>query len=190
MAVLRDRRRVVLLAWALAVCPAPTPASGQTLTQDEALLLAFPEADSVVRRTAYLDESQLDRAGKLAGEEARPEAAVVSYYVAVKGEAPVGFAYFDAHRVRTMPEVLMIVVGPDRRIRRVEIVRFSEPPEYRPPEGWLALFTGERLDSELAHKRRIPNMTGATLTARAAVLAARRVLALHEVIRPFERWSS
>jgi hypothetical protein len=161
---------------------------GQTLTQEEALELAFSGADSIVRRTAYLDQADLERAGQLAGEEARPDASVLSYYVALRGTQPMGVAYFDAHRVRTLPEILMVVVDPEARIRRIEVVRFSEPPEYRPPEGWLELFEDRSLDADLAHKRAIPNMTGATLTARAATLATRRVLALHAVIEPFLEW--
>ncbi len=161
-------------------------ASAQTLTQEEALHLAFPEADSVRRRTAYLTDAQRVRAADLAGPEAEPTPGVVPYYVAVKGTSPVGAAYFDAHRVRTLREVLMIVVGTDARIRRIEVVRFAEPPEYAPPAGWLSQFRERALDADLSSKRGIAGITGATLTARAVTAAVRRVLALHEVIRPFD----
>lgn len=183
--------RAAALALALtAIVPwAPGPlasrASAQTLTQDEALRLAFPGADSVARRTAYLDDAQLARARSLAGGEAEVASGVVVHYVATRGGTPLGAAYFDAHRVRTLPEVLMIVVGTDARVRRIEVVRFAEPPEYIPPGGWLGQFTGRALDADLSHKRAIANITGATLTARAVTSATRRVLALHEVIAPF-----
>ena len=159
-------------------------ASAQTLTQDEALRLVFAEADTVERRTAYLDDAQLRHAAQLAGPDAPVEAGVVTYYVAVTGGERTAVAYFDAHRVRTLPEVLMVVVGRDARIRRIEVVRFAEPPEYRPPPGWLAQFHGRRLDAGLTLKGDIAPITGATLTARAAAAAARRVLALHQVIAP------
>jgi hypothetical protein len=163
----------------------PPPAAAQALTQEAALRLAFPAADDVQRRTAYLDAAQLARATSAAGGEAEVESGVVVYYLATRGGAPLGVAYFDAHRVRTLPEVLMIVVGTDDRIRRIEVVRFSEPPEYAPPAGWLAQFPDRALDAALSHKRGIANITGATLTARAVTAAARRVLALHGVIAPF-----
>jgi Na+-translocating ferredoxin:NAD+ oxidoreductase subunit G len=79
----------------------------------------------------------------------------------------------------------MFVVDDEARIRRTEVLRFAEPPEYRPPDRWLALFTGRALTPELSLKRAIPNMTGATLTAHAVTQAARRTLALHAVIQPF-----
>ena len=176
--------RPAALALALAAS-LPLTAGAQTLSQDEALRLAFPGADAVERSTAYLTDAQLARARELAGREAEVEAGVVTYYVASRGGAPVGVAYFDAHRVRTLPEVLMIVVGTDHRIRRIEVVRFSEPPEYLPPGGWLGQFTDRALDASLSHKGGIANITGATLTARAVTSASRRVLALHQVIAPF-----
>lgn len=164
------------------VVPAP-PVAAQAVPQDEALSLAFPGAD-LERRTAFLDENLLARASQLAGPDVEVEATVVTYYVARRGGAPVGVAYFDAHRVRTLPEVLMIVVDPGGRIARIETVGFREPPEYRAPDGWLRQFDGRELDEALSTKGEIANITGATLTANAVARAARRVLALHRVLDP------
>ncbi len=157
------------------------------LTQEEALRLAFPEPAAIERRTAYLSRAELERARRLAGEDVEVEQSVVSYYVGRGDAGPLGVAYFDAHRVRTLPEVLMFVLTPDARIERIEVLKFSEPPEYRAPEGWLGQFRGKGLSDELSLKGSIVNMTGASLTSRAVTRAARRVLALHQVIRPFER---
>ncbi|HSG49870.1 MAG TPA: FMN-binding protein, partial [Longimicrobiales bacterium] len=87
---------------------------------------------------------------------------------------------------RTLPEVLMVVVTPGGTVGRIETVSFREPPDYEAPEGWLRLMVGRALEEELSLKREIPNLTGATLTAQAAVGATRRVLALHAVIRPLD----
>ena len=97
------------------------------------------------------------------------------------GEAG-GTAYFDAHRVRTLPETLMVAVDPEGRVRRLEILSFAEPPEYIPREAWYGQFTGQPLSQDLALKRRIRATTGATLTARATTDAVRRVLAIHRVL--------
>lgn len=159
-----------------------------SLTQEEALRLAFPEPATIERRTAYLDEAQLDAARRLAGGDVEIRQSIVTYYVGAAGDTALGVAYFDAHRVRTLPEVLMIVVSADGRIERVEILKFSEPPEYRAPDSWLRQLEGKAVADELALKKGIVNMTGATLTSRAIARAAKRVLALHEVVRPLERW--
>lgn len=172
--------RIVACAGVL-LCSIPVQAHAQgTLTQDEALRLAFPPPLSVERRTAYFDEAQLARASELAG--AAVSQSVITYYVASNRGS---VAYFDNHRVRTHGEVLMIVVDREDRIVRIEVLRFAEPPEYRAPDRWLALFAGRALTPSLSLKRDIPNMTGATLTAQAVTSASRRVLALHAVIQPF-----
>lgn len=151
------------------------------LTQEEALRLAFPGA-TVERRTVFLTQAQQRAAQRLSGDGELP-GALVAYYVGSKDGREVGTAYFDTHLVRTLPETVMVVVDPEGRIAKVEVLSFSEPDEYRPREAWYAQFSGRPLDDELSMKRAIRPVTGATLTARATTEAARRVLALHRVIR-------
>ena len=154
------------------------------LSQEEALVRAFPGAE-LDRRTAFLSDAEVARADELAGSEVEVESTVVTHYVATRGGEPVGVAYFDAHRVRTLPQVLMIAVSPEGRVARVETVSFREPPEYRAPAAWLRRFDGHVLNNSLSLRGRIPALTGATLTAGAATRATRRALALHAVIDPF-----
>lgn len=177
----------LVLAAVLALGPGPAPgtASAQTLlTQEEALRLAFPAPAGIERRTAFLTEVQEDEVARLAGHE--PATSVVTYYVGRSAEGePLGVAWFDVHRVRTLPEALMIVAAPDGRVRRVEVLKFAEPPEYIASGRWLAQFEGRALDDDLAVRRGIVNLTGATLTSRAVTDAVRRALAIQAVVRPF-----
>lgn len=178
------RVRVGALVLLALLGAAPATAQG-VLTQEEALRLAFPGA-TLQRRTAYLDPAQLRAAQDLAGPGVPVAQRVVTYYVAVRDGRPQGAAYFDAHRVRTLGEVLMLAVDTRARLQRIEVLKFAEPPEYNAGARWLAQFEGAALAPELSLKRGIVNMTGATLTANAVTAAARRTLALHAVIRPFE----
>lgn len=177
---------LAIAAAVTAAALAPAAAAGQGVSQQDALRRAFPEPSDVERRTAYLDSAGLARARRLAGSGVEVEQTVVTHYVGTRGDSALGVAYFDVHRVRTLPEVLMIVVTPDREVGRVEVLRFDEPPDYRPPEGWLEEFRGRRLSPELARGRDIVNVTGATLTSRAVTRAVRRVLALHRVVAPLD----
>lgn len=176
------------LVWLLAGSAIfPPAASGQArLTVPEALNLAFPAADTIVRRTAFLTESELSRARELAGPGVEIDQALVTFYLARRDSEAIGVAYFDSHRVRTLREVIMVVVTPDSRVERIETLKFSEPPEYEAPAGWLEQFRGRRLDEDLSTKGSIVNITGATLTSRAVTRAVRRVLALNRIILPFE----
>ncbi len=176
--------RTGVAAGALAVVAWASSVSAQTLTQDEALALAFPGAE-VERRTAFLDEAQLARASALAGPDVDVESTVVTYYVAIRRGEPAGVAYFDADRVRTLPQVLMIVVGTDGRLVRVETVSFRDPPESPAPGGCRPQCTAPAPAPP-------PPPTGAartpprrTLTSGAVTRATRRVMALHAIIDPF-----
>lgn len=170
-----------LLSLSLLLLAAALPAAARVfVSQDEALKLAFPGCE-VSRRTAFLTPEQLKRAQGLAGVEV--PSALVNYYVATKGGQPAGTAYFDTHRVRTLPETLMIVVDPQGKVGRIEVLSFREPEEYLPRGPWYEQFRGRTLDPELQLKRGIRPVTGATLTARATTDAVRRLLALHQVIQ-------
>lgn len=156
------------------------------MTREQALRVAFPEPARIERRTAFLDSSQLAQARESAGPQVELSQRVVTYYVGISDSALSGAAYFDAHLVRTLPEVVMVVVAPGGRVKLIEVLKFAEPPEYRAPERWLEQFHGRLLTRELAHRRGIIGISGATLTSRALTQGVRRILALHEVIQPFE----
>jgi uncharacterized protein with FMN-binding domain len=171
----------MLALWlSLAFVVAPqSGASPAALTPDEALALAFPGC-VIERGTQYLDKREEERVETLAGVEL--ETRVVRPYVAKKDGKLVGTAYFDAHRVRTKNEVLMLVVAPDERLKRIEVLSFAEPPEYLPKPAFYAQFAGKKLSDELAVGRDVRGVAGATLSANATAGAVRRVLALHRVL--------
>jgi FMN-binding domain len=151
------------------------------LTQEEALALAFPAGVAVERRTAFLTPAQQREIKKLLGADRLPGALVTSY-VGRRDGREVATAYFETHVVRTQPETLMVLVDPAGSIARIEVLSFAEPEEYLPRSHWYGQFPGRKLDGELALSRGIRPISGATLTARATLEAARRVLAIHQVL--------
>jgi hypothetical protein len=151
------------------------------LSQEEALRLAFPPGAAVERRTIFLTAAQ-QKAVQKETESDRAPGALVTAYIGRRDGRELGTAYFDTHVVRTQAETLMILVLPTGAIGRIEVLSFSEPEEYLPRERWYAQFPGRVLDDELAMRRGIRAVSGATLTARATTDAARRVLAIHRAI--------
>jgi hypothetical protein len=149
------------------------------LTVDQALRLAFPECE-LERETLYLTETEMESSGDDAGEPI--SRAIVIRYVARRDGRTVGTGYFDTHRVRTLDETLLVVVSPNDTIARIEVISFSEPTDYLPRESWYRQFDGEDLDADLRLNRAIHTVSGATLTANATTAAARRILALHQVL--------
>lgn len=163
----------------LALLAAASAAAGPPVTVEEALGLAFPGCD-LRRESVFLTEAQVAEVARESGEEG--QRALVTRYAATRGGELVGWAYLDTHRVRTLPETLLVAVAPDGSVRRVEVVAFREPREYLPRRGWYEQLEGRRLDPELSLQKGVRPVTGATLTARAATAAVRRVLAAHAVL--------
>lgn len=146
------------------------------MSQKDALAAAFPGA-APERRTAFLTDAQA-KAVEEAGRS-KLDSKVWTYYVA--GST---FAYFDSHIVRTMNETVMVVLDANAAVRFVEILSFAEPEDYLASKRWLAQFPGRRLDDDLAIRRGLRNIAGASLTAEAVARSVRRALALHQVLNP------
>ena len=178
--MLRTLAITCLLAGAASA--SPNSSGGKVfLTRDEALELAFGDA-TVEHETHYLTDEQRRRATELAGFDVDEK--IAHAWVARKEGKVVGTAWFDVRQVRTKKQSLMVVVDPEGRIARIELLAFAEPLDYVPRDTWYAQFLDCKLDAELSLKRKIRGVTGATLTARATTDAARRVLALHAVVSP------
>ena len=155
------------------------------LTQEEALRLAFPKGAVVTRKTAFLSDADRAEVARRSGG-APPPGLVVSYDASVEGQ-PAGTAYFDTHVVRTLPETILVAVDPKGAISRIEVLSFSEPEEYLPRGAWYRQFPGRTLGDELSEKKGIRPVTGATITVRVTVEAARRVLAMDEFLKEKSR---
>jgi len=126
------------------------------------------------RLTSYLTPAQLKELPE------GTSALVVRHELRCAGQKR--WVYFDSHRVRTLAEALAIVVGPDGALEEVQVLSFDEPEDYLPKPKWFGTFRGRKLGPGLELHREIPMITGATLSARAATDATRKILKIHEVL--------
>src|SRR2546425_9985050 len=170
-------RRAILVAL-IALTVAGRAGARVYLTTQQALDVVFPRPTTVERKTLYLDEAQARRASEAAG--APVEVRVVPYYVGSRDGRVAGYAYFDTHLVRTLPETILILVGPAGDVARIDILSFDEPEDYLPRDRWLRQFPGRTL-ADLGGREGVRALTGATLSSRAVTQAARRILALHRL---------
>ena len=158
---------------------AGTATAASFITKDDALARAFPNAD-VVRRAVTVTDEQALRIESLSGDPLSSRL-VYPYEAVIDGQVT-GTAYFDVHKVRTLPETLLIVVSTDGTVRSVEILAFNEPLEYMASDRWLDQFDGRELSERLMLRQDIDGITGATLTARSITRAVRQTLAIHRVL--------
>lgn len=153
--------------------------AGALQSLDGALAQAFPGA-RIESRTLAL--SAAEQKAVAARAHARCDTRLVTAYVAWRGDTLAGAAYTDRRTVRTREALLFVAIAPDTTVARIEVLAFFEPPDYRPPSRWLALFAHRRQDTRLAPGGALPNLAGATLTSRAVAESARLALAWHELL--------
>jgi hypothetical protein len=150
------------------------------MTQQQALASAFPAGTKITRQALFLTPEQRAAARKESGVDF-DDRMIVRYTGNANGRV-IGYAYFDTHRVRTMPETIMIVVSAEGTVEKIEILSFDEPGDYQPKKRWIDQFRGRKLDDDLSLKRAIRPISGASLSGRAIVNASRKVLALHRAL--------
>lgn len=167
-------------ALALALALAGAAEAKVFASQEEALALAFPEADRVEKRVVLLDPSQTAEVARLAGAELPSK--LVKLYTGWKGGAVLGYALIDVHTVRTQPEALLVVLTPEGRVRSLRMLAFHEPSEYLPGERWLGQFEGRRPGEPLRLGGEIHGIAGATLSSQSVTSSVRRALALYQVL--------
>ena len=149
------------------------------MTREQAVAQAFPGARTRAC-TWVLTEAQAKAIEQRA--QVKLTTRLLSATLAARGDTLLGAAFFDARRVRTMPAVFAVVVAPDTTVARVDVLAFHEPPDYRPPARWLALFGRRKLDDRLWPRRDIHALSGASLTTRAVTEAVRVALAAYAVV--------
>ena len=148
-------------------------------TQKKALQEAFPNSDSIERKTLFLTDEQVNQIQRLA--KAKLESKIVTFYVGETADSITGYAFFETNIVRTKPETFMVVSDKKARVKYVEVLAFYEPLDYLPTSNWFALFADKILSDKLWPKRDIHNITGATLSVQAITQGVRKMLAIYEV---------
>jgi hypothetical protein len=168
-----------LRALGVGLCLTTGTLHAQGITREEALADVYPGAQ-IRSEQVFLTAAQVKRITAMAGSEM--PSPLVARYLASRDGRLVGRAYVDTHVVRTKKESLLISLDADGRLLRVDVTAFLEPPEYRASEPWLRQYRGRVLSDDVALNRAIRPIAGATLTARAANAAVRRVLAVDQIL--------
>jgi hypothetical protein len=148
-------------------------------SKEEALKLAFGDDASVELQSLFPTAEQVAQIEQLG--KVKLDSNLFSFYVGKKQGAIVGYAAIESHTVRTQAETLLIVLDGQGKLRSLHTLAFHEPPEYMPPERWFALFTNRSID-ELTLGKDIQGVAGATLSFRASIDSARKVLAIFQVM--------
>jgi hypothetical protein len=147
---------------------------------DEALQLVFPEASTIEEETLSLSEPEAHQVESLA--RARLESRRIPVHVGKHDQKVLGYAMVDVHVVRTQPEAVLVVLGPEGTVASTILLAFGEPLDYLPPGRWLRQFDRKTLTPDLALGQGIAAISGATLSAYGITDSVRRALAVYQVM--------
>lgn len=170
------RLAAVAAAWLWLALPADAQA---LLSREQALALAYPGA-SFAAEQRFLSAPEAEASARRAGRPL-PSVLIARYTASLNGRV-VGRSYIDTHVVRTKKESVLVSLDDAGRVRRVDVIAFLEPPEYRAPQAFMNQFNRRTLEDDLRLQRAIRPIAGATLTANALTDAVRRVLAVDAVL--------
>ncbi len=175
-------RSAVVVALLFAVFGAVSAEGKVFYSHDEALQLAFPDAEHVASKTYVLDDAQLEQIQDLAKCEL--DSKLVKIYTGMRDGDVIGYALIDVHNVRTLPEAFMVVLSPAGEVRSLRVLAFHEPLEYKPTNRWYRQFDNKSIDARLRLGGDVHGVVGATLSARATTRGVRRALAYYQVLIP------
>lgn len=147
-------------------------------SKEEAMKLAFGDDATVEMMSLFPTPEEVAQIEQLS--KVKLESNLFSFYVGKKQGQIIGYAAIESHNVRTKPETLLVVLNAEGKLRNVYTLAFHEPPEYQPPERWYEQLGNHTLE-QLSFSQDIQGISGATLSTRAALNAARKVLAVYQV---------
>lgn len=150
-------------------------------SKEEAFEEAFGAGAAVESIPVFLTDEQVAAIEQKA--KAKLESQLFTFYEGRKDGRLLGYAAIESHTVRTQAETLLLVLSPQGQLVKTVMLAFHEPPEYQPPARWMSTLAGKKID-ELVMNYGVDGVSGATLSVRAALDSARKVLAVFQIAFP------
>ncbi len=164
------------------VAPGPALGNQAYLRESEAPRAIFPEGTSSVRRSLDLTDAELGALSRELGR--RVEVRSYPYLEVASDRGAVGFIFVLDVLGQTLPITFAVGVGRDGALRDVQVMVYREPRGEEVQEArFRRQFTGKRLKDPIALGKDIDAITGATISSRSATYAARKGLALVQILQ-------
>lgn len=148
-------------------------------SQEEALKLAFPHADSVDRKSFVLTGEEVDRIERRSETKVRSK--LGAFFIGRTAGKITGFAAIETDTVRTQTQTYMVVLSPEGVVQKTVILAFHEPREYIASDRWLKQFEDRSDPQSLKLGDNIAGVAGSTLTSQSITAGIRRVLATFQL---------
>ncbi len=150
------------------------------LSPFDALKMNFDDGITVDKKSILLSKTQAQAVQELA--KVKLSTKIYKTFTVTQEDTLLGYGVLVIQKVRTKNSAVLSIITPEGRLKGIEIIAFNEPPEFIPSKLWVDTFKERRLDDTLKLGREIPNISGATFSARSATDASRIALAIYEVV--------
>jgi Na+-translocating ferredoxin:NAD+ oxidoreductase RnfG subunit len=164
------------------IAPAPVVGGQVYLHEADAPRAIFPESTAAARKALELSDAEIASLSKALGRKVE----VRSYpYLEVRGEkGTIGFIFMLDVIGQSQPIGFAVGVTPDGALQDVQVMVYREPQGDEIHEKrFRKQFMGKRLKDPIALGKDIDAISGATISSRSATYAARKGLALTELLR-------
>ena len=149
--------------------------------QDEAMKIAFPDADEVKTKTLFIQGSNVEHIQKLS--RVKVDSGLFTFFVGYKNGAPTGYAAIGSNIVRTYPQTYMVVLNLDGSVKTTLILAFHEPLDYLPTDKWLEQFKEKDIKESIRPGDDIAGILGSSLSVNAVSAGVRKVLAVYDTFK-------
>lgn len=174
---------IVLAGTAIVIAAvAPAPAAQVYLTEADAPRAIFPAGTAATRQVFALGDAELAALGKLLGRKVEAR----SYpYLEVRNDKGVLGTIFMLDVVgQSQPIAFAVGVTSDGALQDVQVMIYREPQgEAIQEKRFRKQFVGKRLTDPIALGKDIDAISSATISSRSAAFAARKGLALAQLLR-------
>ena len=150
------------------------------LSPFEALKMNFNENIVIQKKSILISKAQAKEVQQRA--KVKLNTKIYKTFKVTQDDKLLGYGILVIQKVRTKTSAILSIITPDGILKAIEIVAFNEPTEYIPSKTWVNTFTNLPLDDTLKLGKKIPNITGATFSARSATDASRIALAIYELV--------
>lgn len=178
------RALTALLGGPSIVLIAPAPAIGAQLflREAEAPRAIFGEGAAATKKILNLTDTELAALSNMLGR--KPAVRSYPYLEVSTGQGPIGLIFVLDVIGQSQPITFAVGVMSDGALQDVQVMVYREPQgEGIQEKRFRKQFIGKRLKDPIALGKDIDAISGATISSRSASFAARKGLALSELLR-------
>ena len=178
-----NRSMRFVLIFTLLMLAAESVSAVRYLTEEAAKEIAFPNAESFVKRKKAATNAQREQIGSRLSHQRVPR--FFEYYEAIQNGRTLGFVVFGNVIGKHQPIDYMVALSPQQKVKSVEILVYRESHGNQiKRENFRRQFLKKSIEDPLRLHREIKNISGATLSCRSIITAVREVLAFSDTLLP------